>query len=42
MFFRYLKERSNIFHNKLSAIDYKQGIRNIRLFLNLSLYAIIY
>jgi len=35
-FFRYLKERMMVFHHKMSARDYKQGIRNLNLFLNLS------
>jgi len=34
-FFRYLKERMMVFHHKMSARDYKQGIRNLNLFLNL-------
>ncbi|MEM0348933.1 MAG: hypothetical protein QXD24_01940 [Candidatus Caldarchaeum sp.] len=34
-FFRYLKERTMVFHNKLSARDYEQGMRNLNLFLNL-------
>ncbi|MEM3742281.1 MAG: hypothetical protein QXU28_04295 [Nitrososphaerota archaeon] len=34
-FFRYLKERTIIFHNKLSARNYMQGITNLNLFLNL-------
>jgi len=34
-FFRYLKERTMVFHHKMSARDYKQGIRNLNLFLNL-------
>ena len=28
-FFRYLKERTSVFHNKLSARDYEQGIKNL-------------
>jgi len=35
-FFRYLKERTMVFHHKMSARDYKQEIRNLNLFLNLS------
>ena len=31
-FFRYLKERTMVFHHKMSARDYKQGIRNLNLF----------
>ncbi|MCR8454660.1 MAG: hypothetical protein NDP13_06710 [Crenarchaeota archaeon] len=34
-FFRYLKERTMMFHNKLSARNYMQGITNLNLFLNL-------
>ncbi|MEM0078632.1 MAG: hypothetical protein QXK95_03030 [Nitrososphaerota archaeon] len=34
-FFRYLKERTIVFHNKLSARDYMQGITNLNIFLNL-------
>jgi putative transposase len=34
-FFRYLKERTMIFHHKLSARNNIQGITNIKLFLNL-------
>jgi len=34
-FFRYLKERMMVFHRKMSARDYKQGIRSLNLFLNL-------
>jgi transposase-like protein len=33
-FFRYLKERTAVFHHKLSARDYAQGINNLKLFLN--------
>jgi hypothetical protein len=33
-FFRYLKERTVVFHHKLSARDYAQGINNLKLFLN--------
>jgi len=34
-FFRYPKERTMIFHHKISARNYIQGITNIKLFLNL-------
>jgi len=34
-FFRYLKERTVVFHHKLSARDHIQGITNLKLFLNL-------
>jgi len=34
-FFRYLKERTAIFHHRLSARDYKQGLKNLNPFLNL-------
>jgi len=34
-FFRYLKERTMVFHHKMSSRDYKQEIRNLNLFLNL-------
>jgi transposase-like protein len=34
-FFRYLKERTVVFHHKLSARDHVQGITNLKLFLNL-------
>jgi len=34
-FFRYLKERTMVFHHKMSSRDYKQGIRNLNLFLSL-------
>jgi hypothetical protein len=34
-FFRYLKERTVVFHHKLSARDRIQGINNLNLFLNL-------
>ncbi|MEM1583617.1 MAG: DDE-type integrase/transposase/recombinase [Nitrososphaerota archaeon] len=34
-FFRYLKERTAVFHNKLSARNHIQGITNLNLFLNL-------
>jgi len=35
-FSRYLKERTTVFHHKMSSRDYKQEIRNLNLFLNLS------
>ncbi|MEM3648042.1 MAG: hypothetical protein QW506_02625 [Thermoproteota archaeon] len=39
IFFRYLKERTAVFHNKLSARDYMQGITNLNLFFKpLTLY----
>ncbi len=34
-FFRYLKERTGLYHNKLSAKNYEQGIKNLNLLLNL-------
>jgi transposase-like protein len=34
-FFRYLKERTTVFHYKLSARNHIQGITNLKLFLNL-------
>jgi transposase-like protein len=34
-FFRYLKERTVVFHHKLSARDHVQGITNLKLFLSL-------
>jgi hypothetical protein len=34
-FFRYLKERTVVFHHKLSARNHVQGINNLNLFLNL-------
>jgi hypothetical protein len=34
-FFRYLKERTVVFHHKLSARNHIQGIKNLKLFLNL-------
>jgi len=34
-FFRYLKERTMVFHHKMSARDHVQGIKNLKLFLNL-------
>jgi hypothetical protein len=33
--FRYLKERTVVFHHKLSARDNIQGITNLKLFINL-------
>ena len=33
--FRYLKERTMIFHHKMSARNHIQGIINLKLFLNL-------
>ncbi len=30
-FFRYLKERTSVFHHKMSARDYTQGIKNLKL-----------
>jgi transposase-like protein len=39
-FFRYLKERTVVFHDKLSARDHVQGITNLKLFL--SLFTIYY
>jgi putative transposase len=33
--FRYLKERTMVFHHKLSARDHVQGITNLKLFLSL-------
>jgi len=30
-FFRYLKERTTIFHHKLSAKNFIQGIKNLNL-----------
>ncbi len=33
--FRYLREKTSIFHHKISARDYGQGIGNLKLFLNL-------
>jgi hypothetical protein len=35
-FFRYLKERTTVFHYKLSARNHIQGITNLKLSLNLS------
>jgi hypothetical protein len=34
-FFRYLKERTVVFHHKMSARNHVQGITNLRLFLSL-------
>jgi transposase-like protein len=34
-FFRYLKERTVVFHHKMSARNYVQGITNLKLFLSL-------
>jgi transposase-like protein len=34
-FFRYLKERTMVFHHKLSARNHIQGINNLKQFLNL-------
>ncbi len=34
-FFRNLKERTAVFHHKMSARDYIQGIKNLKLFPNL-------
>jgi transposase-like protein len=34
-FFRYLKERTMVFHHKMSARDHVQGINNLKLFLSL-------
>jgi hypothetical protein len=39
-FFRYLKERTVVFHHKLSAGDHIQRITNLKLFL--SLFTIYY
>jgi hypothetical protein len=39
-FFRYLKERTMVFHHKMSARDHIQGINNLKLFL--SLFALYY
>jgi hypothetical protein len=36
-FFRYLKERTMVFHHKMSARDNIQGINNLKLFLSLLL-----
>jgi putative transposase len=33
-FFRYLKERTVVFHHKMSARNHVQGITNLKLFLN--------
>jgi transposase-like protein len=34
-FFRYLKERTVVFHHKMSARNHAQGINNLKLFLSL-------
>jgi transposase-like protein len=34
-FFRHLKERTAVFHHKMSARDNIQGINNLKLFLSL-------
>jgi transposase-like protein len=34
-FFRYLKERTLVFHHKMSARNHVQGITNLKLFLSL-------
>jgi hypothetical protein len=34
-FFRYLKERTVVFHHKMSARDHIQGITNLKPFLSL-------
>jgi hypothetical protein len=34
-FFRYLKERTVVFHHKMSARDHVQEITNLKLFLSL-------
>jgi hypothetical protein len=34
-FFRYLKERTVVFHHKMSARNHIQGINNLKLFLSL-------
>jgi len=39
-FFRYLKERTMVFHHKMNARNNIQGIKNLNLFLNL--YTIYY
>jgi transposase-like protein len=39
-FFRYLKERTMVFHDKMSARNHVQGITNLKLFL--SLFTIYY
>jgi putative transposase len=39
-FFRYLKERTVVFHHKMSAKNHIQGITNLKLFL--SLFTIYY
>jgi len=39
-FFRHLKERTVVFHHKMSVRDHIQGINNLKLFL--SLFTIYY
>jgi hypothetical protein len=34
-FFRYLEERTVVFHHKMSTRDHIQGINNLKLFLSL-------
>jgi hypothetical protein len=34
-FFKYLKERTVVFHHKMSVRDHTQGITNLKLFLSL-------
>jgi hypothetical protein len=34
-FFRYLKESTVVFHHKIGARNHIQGIKNLKLFLNL-------
>jgi hypothetical protein len=34
-FFRHLKERTAVFHHKMSARDHIQGVNNLKLFLSL-------
>jgi hypothetical protein len=34
-FFRYLKDRTVVFHHKMSVRDHIQGITNLKLFLSL-------
>ena len=36
-FFRYLEDRTMVFHNKINARNHIQGIINLKLFLNLSI-----
>ena len=33
-FFRYLKERTAVFHHRMSARNHTQGIKNLKPFLN--------